>query len=262
MVKWKNWQTREYLELTKRVHEEFQSMRRVLESAHGPMNDTRWCAIQIDSLDPRRVLETTDTRNLQHAKSLWVYWILMAALGPPTISGTHCALRDRDGLRELYQSRAGPVPSQRTMSKFLWRMAENAGNIREWLLEELNIDTTIRMSPERRRLADAADAGIMVLELHRDLVMNGENIGEELQEKVEAMRLFAGEAKVPGTTMEQTAQLARIRERITGGRQLAPDLEDRLSELANTIMVRRETPAEERAEPEPNESDGEERLPD
>ena len=53
MARWKNWQTREFLRLTKLVHDEFRSIRRVTAAAYEPMDDAEWCANQIDTLDPR-----------------------------------------------------------------------------------------------------------------------------------------------------------------------------------------------------------------
>ena len=170
---------------------------------------------------------------MKRTESLWAYWVVMATLGPPTISGAHCALRDRPELREMYERRAGRVPSQLTMSRFLWRIAENEANVRAWLLDEANIDTARLVTPERRLLADAADAGIMILEHHRDMVMNEEAVDDRMMEKVIATREFIGEN---GETREQTGRLAAIRNRVFNHQPLGQGVERGLAELAGRIL--------------------------
>ena len=228
------------MELTKHAHEEFQSSRRVTEATYGPMGDAEWCMTQIDSLDSRGILEMPELQRFQQPHRLWVYWLVMVTLGPPTVSGIHCALRDRAELRLLHESyTAGKIPTQSTMGKFLRKMGENINAVRAYLMNQADIGITPRLNLERRLLVEVAETGIMILEHHRDLVTSGEPADAALQEKVRKLSEFAGateDQREPQATREQADRLVAMRDRIIKGERLEPEMESKLTEIGRAIM--------------------------
>ena len=244
MARWRNEQTRRIMEYTRDMHGEFQSVRRVMEALNGALDDVEWFSIQTASLDPGGILEMPGMSDFQNPQAPWLYWLMMMTVGPPTVSGTHCVLRDRPELREAYCAHAGRVPGQKTMSEFLQRMAQDISCIRACLLDQAEIGAGPALSPERRLLADAADTGIMLLEYHQDLVMSGEPVGRHLQEKVATLRAFTdspGSQDEPRATRELTremiTELAAIRDRVTSGQRLWDGMTARLSKLGETILA-------------------------
>ena len=116
---------------------------------------------QIDSLDSRGILELPDLQGFQRPHRLWVYWLIMVMLGPPTVSGIHCALSDRAELHLLHESyTAGKIPTQSTMGKFLRKMGENIHAVRAYLLDQADIGITPRLNLERHLLVEVAEAGM------------------------------------------------------------------------------------------------------
>ena len=228
------------MEYTRDLHGEFQGIRRVMEALNGALDDAEWFNIQVASLDPRDILDMPGMSDFKRPQAPWHYWLMMMAVGPPTVSGTHCTLRDQPELREAYCAHAGRVPGQKTVSDFLQRMAQDISLIRACLMDQASIGASPALSPDHRLLADAADAGILLLEYHRDLVMSGEPVGRHLQEKVKMLKAFTSRIATqdePQATKERTAELAVIRDRVTNGQRLQDGMERRLSELGETILA-------------------------
>ena len=235
MPRWRDEKDREFMRFTKDIHEECRSIRRVIEAVHGPIGDVDWCSSHISDTDPQGILEMPGMEKFSRPGRLMDYWLIMTGLGPPTISGTRRVLRDRDDLREMYEDRAGRIPAQSTVGRFLWTMAADLSHVRAWLIEVLDISAKPWLDPEHRLMADAAEAGIMILEHHQDLVMSGEPVEDRLQEKVAVLREFADLAG-HGAPQDQIQQLAEARDRSTRGYPLDPGTEQRILDLAGKIL--------------------------
>ena len=232
--------TKAMMQFTQRVHREFQGRRRVLEATYRRLEDWERRREQIDSINPGEILELPDLQRVRWPDDLWAYWLIMAALGPPTVLGVHCALRDRPELRQLCAS-AGRVPSQDSTSRFIRKMGENIQTVRPCLQEQAEIATMPPLSAAAREIFDTLEVGIMLLEQRRDQLMDGETTSEALRERPQALDSFMGippdgENSSPDSFGRRATALAELRNRIARGEALTADLEAALKELAAAIL--------------------------
>ena len=116
--------TQGILELTRRAHQEYRSQRRVLEASWGVMSDDEWLTMEFEFLDPRESLSLPGIPGFQRPRELWILWLIMMTLGPPSVNGTLQKLKEREDLRQAYHSLSGSdaIPSNSTVSTFLRRM--------------------------------------------------------------------------------------------------------------------------------------------